>query len=329
LASQNHYTYIVSPSDQGLRVDVFLQKHNPELTRSHIKRLIDSRRVTVNDLAPKAGLKLKEGFRIELHIPLPEPMKAVPEPIPLDILFEDEAILIVNKPPGLVVHPAAGNYSGTLVNGLLYHCRSLSKPGEVLRPGIVHRLDKNTSGVMVVAKNDRSHNHLAAQFKDHSITRRYLALVVGGMKESRGTISSLIGRHPRDRKKMSSNPVRGKEAITHWEVLKSYRFFTLLRVNLETGRTHQIRVHLAGMHRPVFGDPEYGGRKPSGTISRAAFGSCLRLIKRQALHAAILGFIHPFEEKYVEFSAPPPEDFTSVLEKIEEVSGEKEKFIFP
>ncbi|MCD6353420.1 MAG: RluA family pseudouridine synthase, partial [Proteobacteria bacterium] len=245
------------------------------------------------------------------------------------VLFEDEAIIIINKPPGLVVHPAAGNYSGTLVNGLLYHCQSLSNQGEAIRPGIVHRLDKNTSGVMVVAKNDRSHNHLAAQFKDHTITRRYLALVIGGMKESRGTISSLIGRHPKDRKKMSSNPLQGKEAVTHWEVLKEYRVFTLLRVNLETGRTHQIRVHLASIHRPVLGDPEYGGRKPLGTISKSEFGHYLRLIKRQALHAAILGFIHPFEERYVEFSAPPPEDFKSVIEKIGEGTDDGEKVTFP
>lgn len=313
------FSYIVSSKDQGIRLDIFLTKSNPPLTRSCIKKLIDTEKVTLNNLRPKAGAKLKEGDRITFIIPPPKPMAALPEPILLTILSEDDAIIVVNKPPGLVVHPAAGNYSGTLVNGLLYHCQSLSSQGGPFRPGIVHRLDKNTSGVMVIAKNDYSHQHLACQFHEHTITRNYLAISIGVIKEPRGTISSLIGRNPRDRRKMSSQPVRGKQAITHWEVLKRYRFFTLLKISLETGRTHQIRVHLASIHHPVLGDPDYGGRKPVDLIPLKEFRYFLSLIKRQALHATTLGFIHPVRKEYVEFNAPPPDDLQSVLKKLEEI----------
>ncbi|MBW1679104.1 MAG: RluA family pseudouridine synthase [Deltaproteobacteria bacterium] len=309
---------MVSPQEQGIRLDIFLKNYNSHLTRSHLKKLIDREKVKLNEINPKAGARLKAGDRIELQISPPEPMIALPEPIPLNILFEDEAIIVINKPPGLVVHPAAGNYSGTLVNGLLYHYQSLPNQGCPLRPGIVHRLDKNTSGVMVVAKNNHAHQHLAAQFKDHTITRKYLALTVGVISESRGTISSLIGRHPRERKKMSSRPLRGKKAITHWEVLKRYRFFTLLKIGLETGRTHQIRVHLASIHRPVLGDAEYGGRKPLASLPKTESCQYLSLVKRQILHATTLGFIHPLQGEYAEFNAPPPEDFQSILQKLEE-----------
>ncbi|MBN2466976.1 MAG: RluA family pseudouridine synthase [Deltaproteobacteria bacterium] len=308
-----------------MRLDIFLQKQNPGLTRSYLKRLIDNHNVTINNLFPKAGTTLKRGRCISLHIPPPEPMAALPEPIPLDIVAEDEDIIVINKPAGLVVHPAAGNYTGTLVNGLLYHCQSLPDCRDSLRPGIVHRLDKDTSGVMVVAKNDRSHNHLALQFKNHTITRRYLALALGTMRESQGTISSLIGRHPKDRKKMSSRPHRGRLAVTHWKVMKQYHFLTLLAVTLETGRTHQIRVHLASIHHPVLGDPVYGGRKPPEITPKAEFQHYLSLIKRQALHAATLGFIHPRRNKYVEFTVPVPEDLQAVTKAVEKTpqSGKK------
>jgi len=311
------HTYIVSFQDQGLRLDVFLNKYTPHLTRSHIKRLIDSQKVKLNEVIPKAGAKLKEGDYIVFHIPPPQPMTALPEFVPLDIVYEDDAIIIINKPPGLVVHPAAGNYSGTLVNGLLYHYQNLSSQGGPLRPGIVHRLDKNTSGVMVVAKNDHSHHHLADQFKLHTITRKYLAITVGVMKDSRGTISSLIGRHPKDRKKMSPRPRRGKKAVTHWAVQKRYRFFTSLTICLETGRPHQIRVHLASIHHPVLGDPDYEGRKPPASLPKQEFRHYLSLIKRQALHATTLGFMHPVRKEYVEFNVPPPEDFQSVIQELE------------
>ena len=272
----------------------------------------------MNKINPKAGTKLKAGDCIELQIPPPEPMVAMPEPIPLDLVFEDETVIVVNKPPGLVVHPAAGNYSGTLVNGLLYHCRSLSNQGAPLRPGIVHRLDKNTSGLLVIAKNDFAHQHLAAQFKNHTITRIYRGLAVGVLRGSRGTISSPIGRDPKDRKKMSSRPLWGRNAVTHWEVLKQYRFFTLLSIRLKTGRTHQIRVHLASIHHPVLGDPDYGGRKSLSFLPKTESRRFFSLVKRQLLHATTLGFIHPRQKKYVEFSTSLPEDFRSVLEKLEE-----------
>lgn len=313
----NTKTYVASLQDEGLRLDVFLKNANPTLTRSHLKRLIDRGKVNLNAAVPKAGARLKAGDRVRLQIPPPAPMRALPEPLPISIVFEDASILVVNKPPGLVVHPAAGNYSGTLVNGLLYYCRSLSNQGNPFRPGIVHRLDKNTSGVLVVAKSDHAHHHLAAQFKDHTISRMYLALVLGSPRTAQGTISSLIGRHPTDRKKMSSHPRRGRQAVTHWEVIRRYASFTMLRIRLETGRTHQIRVHLASIHLPVVGDPDYGGRKILASLPKTEATRFLSSIRRQLLHAATLGFIHPVQERYVEFSAPPPDDFQAALKEVE------------
>ena len=313
-----HYTHIVPPSDQGTRLDLFLTSQHPDVTRSFLKRLIERQHVILDGKPAKAGTKLKAGSRIELTVPPPEPMQATAEAITLDIVHEDEAILVVNKPPGMVVHPAAGNYSGTLVNAVLHHCDSLSSEGGSLRPGIVHRLDKNTSGILVIAKNDYAHRHLAEQFKEHTITRKYQALLIGVLNDDRGTISSLIGRHPTDRKRMSSRPRRGKEAITHWRVVRWYQYFTLVEAVLETGRTHQIRVHFSSVHHPVLGDPDYGGRKPSGSIPPVHFRHCLSLIKRQALHAQTLGFIHPVREEYVEFCAPPPDDFQSLLKALGE-----------
>jgi 23S rRNA pseudouridine1911/1915/1917 synthase len=310
--------YSVCPQDEGLRLDVFLKNANPAITRSHLKKLIDRQKVMLNAAIPKAGARLRAGDRIQLCIPPPPPMAAAPEPIPLNILFEDESIIVVNKPSGLVVHPAAGNYSGTLVNGLLYHCKSLSDQGSPFRPGIVHRLDKNTSGVLVVAKSDRAHVHLATQFKDHSINRVYRALVLGNPSNKKGMISSLIGRHPKDRKKMSSSPRRGRQAVTHWEVVERYASFALLRVRLETGRTHQIRVHLASIHHPVAGDPDYGGRRTLAALPQTEATQLISSIKRQLLHAATLGFIHPNKNTYVEFSAPPPEDFESAITILKE-----------
>jgi 23S rRNA pseudouridine1911/1915/1917 synthase len=311
-------TYIVSPESRGMRLDVYLTAHNASLTRSHIKRLIESENVKLNGGIPKAGEMLKQGDRIDLTIPPPEPLQALPEPIPVNIVHEDADVIVINKPAGLVVHPAAGHYSGTLVNGLLYHCKTLSSFGEPFRPGIVHRLDKNTSGVMVVAKNDYSHQHLAAQFKAHSVTKEYRGFVVGVMEENKGTVSSLIGRHPKDPKRMSVQQHRGKMAITHWEIFKRYPPFTFLSIKLETGRTHQIRVHLANMHHPVLCDPEYGGRKTIAYLPDPDLRQLLASIKRQLLHASAIGFIHPRREDYVEFCVPLPEDFQLLLHKLEE-----------
>jgi len=310
-------TYTVSAEDEGTRLDILLTKFNPELTRSYLKKLIDENWVKLNGEIPKAGEKVKGGDLIELVLPPPEPLNAFPEPIPLDIIYEDSEVIVVNKPAGLVVHPAAGHYSGTLVNGLLYHCQSLSSVGDPLRPGIVHRLDKNTSGVMVVAKTDAAHQYLAAQFKAHSVTKIYRAVAVGVMEQDRGTVSSLIGRHPKDPKKMSVRLDEGKLAITHWEVLKQYPELTLLNLRLETGRTHQIRVHLASINHPVLGDPDYGGRKVIASLSDPELRQIISSVKRQFLHAYILGFVHPAKEEYVEFIAPLPEEFQRLLEKLE------------
>jgi len=316
-SKSQHHSYVVSPADQGSRLDMFLARKLPDLTRSFLKRLIDQDLVTLNTKPTKAGVKLRKGDRIDVTVPPPEPLKAEPEAIALDILYEDESIVVVNKPAGLVVHPAAGNYTGTLVNALLGHCGSLAQEGGLLRPGIVHRLDKNTSGVLVVAKNDAAHVHLARQFQQHSITRRYWAVVLGTMTDDHGTISSLIGRHPVDRKRMSAQPRRGKGAVTHWKILKRYRFLSLLELRLETGRTHQIRVHLSGIHHPVLGDPEYGGTKLAGPIPPQRFRSYLSVMHRQALHAATLGFIHPSRQEYVEFQAPLPDDFQRLLDELD------------
>ncbi|MCX8012523.1 MAG: RluA family pseudouridine synthase, partial [Desulfobacterota bacterium] len=311
-------TYIVSAEDEGMRLDVFLAKYNPDLTRSYFKRIIDGSQVKLNGENPKAGEKVRMGDQIELVVSPPEPLHASPEPIPLDIIYEDSEIIVINKPAGLVVHPAAGHYSGTLVNGLLYHCQNLSSLGDPLRPGIVHRLDKNTSGAMVVAKTDAAHQHLAAQFKAHSITKVYRAVVVGVMDQDAGTVSSLIGRHPKDPKKMSVRINNGKLAITHWEVLKRYPNLSLLNLRLETGRTHQIRVHLASIHHPVLGDPEYGGRKIIASLPDAELRGLISAVKRQFLHAYVLGFVHPAKEEYMEFTAPFPEEFQKLLRKLEE-----------
>jgi 23S rRNA pseudouridine1911/1915/1917 synthase len=311
-------TYSVFPESRGYRLDMFLAKYNPRLTRSQIKILIENEQVKINGVVPKAGARLKPGDFIEFSVPPPEPLTALPEPLPLTILFEDEAVIVVNKPPELVVHPAGGHSTGTLVNGLLYHCQSLSSHSGPLRPGVVHRLDRNTSGVLVVAKDDRAHLHLAAQFKAHTITRKYLAIAVGPMVEDRGTIASPIGRHPRDRKKMSVRSRQGKEAVTHWEVLQRYRLCALLGVSLQTGRTHQIRVHLASIRHPVLGDPTYGSKKLLAELQDEEAQQLILMAKRQMLHATTLGFIHPFREEYIEFNAPPPEDFQAVLRKLEE-----------
>lgn len=318
-------TYSVFPENRGYRLDMFLAKYNPRLTRSQIKILIENEQVKINGVVPKAGARLKPGDFIEFSVPPPPPLIAIPEPLPLTILFEDDAVIVVNKPPELVVHPAGGHYTGTLVNGLLYHCRSLSSQNGPLRPGVVHRLDRNTSGVLVVAKDDRAHVHLAAQFKAHTITRRYLAICLGPMPEDRGTIASPIGRHPRDRKKMSVRSRQGKEAVTHWEVVQRFRLCTLLGVSLQTGRTHQIRVHLASIRHPVLGDPTYGSKKLLTELQDEEAQDLILMAKRQMLHATTLGFVHPFREEYMEFNAPPPEDFQAVLRRLEAGRVAREK----
>ncbi len=310
------HTFTVTPSDANIRLDIFLSQKLPDLTRSRIKNLIEDGLVSLNDRPAKAGAKIKAGDRVSITIPAPQPIKAEPEKIPLDIVYEDRHIIVINKPHGLTVHPGAGRARGTLVNALLYHCKDLSGIGGALRPGIVHRIDKDTSGVLVAAKNDKSHQFLAKQFKEHSIKRKYLALVWGTVKDDEGTIDLPIGRHISERKKMSVRARMGRRAVTHYRVIKRFNNFTLLEATLETGRTHQIRVHFSAIHHPVAGDPVYGKKgMPSGISPEIAMS--LKNLKRQALHAQVLGIIHPETKKYMEFTAPLPDDIKNLIDALE------------
>jgi 23S rRNA pseudouridine1911/1915/1917 synthase len=295
------FVHVVGPEHAGKRLDAVLVKLEPGLSRAQAQRLIDSGEVRVGGAAAKPAHKLRAGERIEGSVPEPVATNVSGEEIPLAILYEDADLVVVDKPAGMVVHPAPGHAGGTLVNALLHHCRDLSGVGGELRPGIVHRLDKDTSGVLVVAKNDAAHRALAAQWKGHGIEREYLALVRGSPRAASGTVDAPIGRHPTDRKKMSTRTRRGRSAVTHWRVERRLDGATLLRVRLETGRTHQIRVHLASIGFPVLGDPVYG--KASGA-------------ERQMLHAAVLGFAHPTSGAKLRFESPLPADFVSALERL-------------
>ena len=278
-----------------------------EVSRSYIQKLIKEGHVSVNGKPVKANYKLGAGDEISVEIPEAKEPDILPEDIPLDILYEDQDILVVNKPKGMVVHPAAGHYSGTLVNALMYHCKdSLSGINGVMRPGIVHRIDMDTTGSLLVCKNDEAHRILAEQLKEHTIRREYHAIVYGNIKEDTGTVDAPIGRHPTDRKKMSINHKNGKQAVTHYEVLERFGNFTYIRCRLETGRTHQIRVHMASLHHPLLGDEVYG---PS---SRPPFPG----LKGQVLHAKILGIYHPVTGEYMEFDAPLPQYFVDLLQKL-------------
>lgn len=291
--------------DAGERIDKYLAAELSDFTRSYIQKLIKDGNVSVNNKVVKANYRLVGDDEITVNIPdLMEP-DIVAENIPLEILYEDDDILIVNKPKGMVVHPAAGHYTGTLVNALMYHCgESLSGINGVLRPGIVHRIDMDTTGSLLVCKNDVAHQKLALQLKDHSITRIYHAIVCGNIKEDEGTIDAPIGRHPVDRKKMAVNYKNGREAVTHYKVLERFGDYTYIACQLETGRTHQIRVHMASIKHPLLGDKVYGPQK------------CPFSLQGQTLHAKILGIVHPRTGEYMEFDAPLPEYFTQLLDKI-------------
>lgn len=309
----------VAQEAAGERLDRFLAEQLPELTRSQIKRLIDDGRVSVTGVAVKAGLKLRGGEAVGISLPEPEPVDALPEAIPLAILYEDPHLIVINKPAHMVVHPAPGHRGGTLVNALLHHCRDLSGIGGVLRPGIVHRLDKDTSGVMVATKDDRTHQQLARQFKAHTIQRRYRALVHGLVQNQQGTIDQPIGRHPAQRLKMSSSTRHGRRAVTHWQVLRRYDRdrLTLLDLKLETGRTHQIRVHLAEMNLPVVGDPLYGSARMARGLADARLRKQIESLDRQFLHAWQLGFVHPQSGEEMEFRAPLPAELQGVIDYLE------------
>lgn len=296
---------MVSPEDAGVRIDKYLAEQLPDITRSYLQKLLKDGSVQMNGKPVKASTKTAAGAVIALTIPEPEEPEILPENIPLDILYEDSDVILINKPKDMVVHPAAGHYTGTLVNALMYHCKGdLSGINGVLRPGIVHRIDKDTTGVLIVCKNDRAHNALAEQLKEHSITRKYRAIVCGNLKEDEGTVDAPLGRHPQDRKKMAIVRSGGKRAVTHYRVLERFGNYTYIECRLETGRTHQIRVHMASLGHPLLGDEIYGRAKSPFKL------------EGQTLHAMVLGFIHPTTGEYMEFEAPLPEYFEKLLEKL-------------
>ena len=301
---------IATPSDTGTRLDAYLATAFA-ITRSAAERLIAEGRVCVSGGEASKKYRLKGGERISLTLPDPAPAEAQPEDIPLEVVYEDEDIIVINKPQGMVVHPAAGNESGTLVNALLHHCKgSLSGVGGVERPGIVHRIDKDTSGLLVVAKNDFAHNHLSEQLKTHDVSRIYYAITVGNLREESGTVHAAIARHPTDRKKMAicRRAGEGRDAITHYTVLERFGGFALVKCRLETGRTHQIRVHMASLGHPLLGDPVYGG---NGTRFEADHR---KYFHGQCLHAGELSLTHPRTGEQMHFTAPLPTDFEGVLE---------------
>lgn len=293
----------LTPAVGGLRADQFLAAALDGLTRSAAQRLLEEGRVLCQGKALKKNDRLKEGVPLTVVIPDPTPVEIVPQDIPLDVVYEDEDVIVVNKPVGLVVHPAPGHPDGTLVNALLYHCgQSLSGINGEIRPGIVHRIDRDTSGLLIVAKNDAAHLSLAEQLQDHSLYRAYEAVVLGGFREDEGTISLPIARHPTDRKKMAVNHLNGRPAVTHWKVLTRYAGYTHLQCRLETGRTHQIRVHMAAQGHPVLGDPVYGG-------VRKGFPELVG----QCLHARQLTFRHPRTGERITVECPLPDYFQAVL----------------
>ena len=289
----------------GERIDRFLSEEIADLSRSYIQKLLKEGSISVNGNAVKANYRVNEGDEIRVEIPEPEAPDILPEDIPLDILYEDDDILVVNKPKGMVVHPAPGHYSHTLVNAVLYHCGSrLSGINGVLRPGIVHRIDMDTTGSLLICKNDRAHQILAEELKEHSITRRYHAIVHGNLKEDTGAVNAPIGRHPVDRKKMSTKSPSGRHAVTHYRVLERFGDFTYIECELETGRTHQIRVHMSSIGHPILGGAVYGPAR------------CPFRLQGQTLHAKILGIRHPSTGEYMEFDAPLPEYFSELLDRM-------------
>lgn len=292
--------FIIDENSANARLDLFLSERMEDKSRSYIQGLIEKSQVKVNGILKKSNYKLKIKDKVLITIPDPVGLDIEPEDIPLDIVYEDSDVIVVNKPQGMVVHPASGVYTGTLVNALLNHCSDLSGINGVTRPGIVHRIDKDTSGILVVAKNDKSHNKLAEQLKDHSMTRAYTALVEGILKEDEGTIDKPLGRHPVERIKISVIK-DGKRAVTHYRVLERFRNNTLVECVLETGRTHQIRVHMAYIGHPLVGDPVYGYKKQRFNLNG------------QMLHAKKLGFIHPDTNEYIEFTSDLPDYFKKVL----------------
>ena len=299
------FCFTITEELEGERIDKCLSMLIDSLSRSFIQKMIKDDGFFVNGKPVKANYKVKAEDEIIFELPDSVEPDIEPENIPLEVLYEDADIIIVNKPKGMVVHPAAGHYSGTLVNALMYHCKdSLSGINGVMRPGIVHRIDMNTTGSLIVCKNDSAHEAIAAQLKEHSIKRAYHAIVIGELKEEEGIINKPIGRHPVDRKRMAVNDKNGKHAVTHYRVLQRFRGYTYIECILETGRTHQIRVHMASFGHPILGDDVYGPEK------------CPFHLQGQTLHAKTLGFVHPSTKEYIETDAPLPEYFVKLLEKL-------------
>ena len=299
------FFFEVGNGEQNLRIDKYLAKKLPDQSRSYIQKLIKDEQVTIHNQKIKSNYKVQSGDQLRVELPKLQEPDILPEDIPLDILYEDEDVLVINKPKGMVVHPSAGHYSQTVVNAVLFHCKGqLSGINGVLRPGIVHRIDMDTTGAIVICKNDKAHQILAEQLKEHSITRKYRAIVCGNMKEDTGTIVGAIGRHPIDRKKMAINEKNGKPAVTHYKVLERFGNYTYIECQLETGRTHQIRVHMASKGHPLLGDVLYGPTK------------CPFKLQGQCLHAMVLGFMHPSTGEYMEFEAPLPIYFIHLLQNL-------------
>lgn len=301
----DYFTFGAEPEDVGSRIDVFIAENIEEFSRSGVQRLIEEGLIKLNGSPVKANYKLREKDIIDVEVPEAKTVEILPENIPLDILYEDKDVIIVNKPQGMVVHPAPGHTSGTLVNALMYHCGDeLSGINGEKRPGIVHRIDKDTSGVLMIAKNDVAHQSLAEQLAEHSITRKYNAIVFNGFQEDEGTVDQPIGRNPLDRKKMAVTQKHSRRAVTHYRVLERMGNFTFIEAQLETGRTHQIRVHLTFIGHPLLGDTVYGPKKQPFHL------------EGQALHARVLGFVHPTTGQYMEFEAPLPENYEKLLMRL-------------
>ena len=310
------HSFTATESEAGHRLDTVIAARLPTLSRSRASRLIRAGHITVNGLTKKPGYLTRPGDVVRSEIPSPEPVKCKPEAIPLSILHEDRDIIVLNKPPGLVVHPGAGHKSKTLANALLFHCPGLEAVGSRIRPGIVHRLDKETSGTLVVAKNDIAHEGLSHQFKKRQVQKRYLALVYGDVKASAGVIDLPIGRHPTDRKKMSTQSRRSRPTETRWKVKEVFSGVTLLEIDLKTGRTHQVRVHCAAMGHPVVGDATYGGKRRWKDFPSRQMQKVVGTVRRQMLHAWQLTFLHPRTEQSMSFESPVAKDMASVLDAL-------------
>lgn len=300
------YDWTIDPADEGERIDKFLSETSEDWSRSQIQKWIKEGHLEVNGEIVKGNYRLSADDELKLKVPPPVELQVQPQAMDLEIVFEDQDVVVIDKPRGIVVHPGAGHYTGTLVNGLLAHCHDLSGINGVLRPGIVHRIDKDTSGLLMVAKNDKAHMSLAEQLKEHTVNRKYIALVHGEIPHETGTIDAPIGRDPKNRQQMAIVFERGKNAVTHFAVMERFNQYTLIELKLETGRTHQIRVHMKYIGYPLVGDPKYGPKNPFQ-------------INGQALHAAVLGFIHPRTEEYMEFSSDLPDDMVEVIQQLRQI----------